>query len=282
MVCAWDNFLQILPLWMRQDVNRLGRNDLQELRLRLNMPPELRCESGALRLFRKVTQSDMHFCINTASKYSPWLADTAKKGFITAPGGHRIGLCGTFRDNSGSITDIASVTSLCVRVARDFPGVSTGIPSYAMSVLILGRPGKGKTTLLRDMIRNRSENGNEHIAVVDEREEIFPRSNGEFCFYTGKNTDVLSGCNKSKGMDMVMRAMGPDTIAVDEITTMEDTQALLHAGWCGVNLLATAHASSCDDLKKRPVYRNIIDSQIFDAVVILDPDKSWHIERLKV
>ena len=76
--------------------------------------------------------------------------------------------------------------------------------------------------------------------------------------------------------------MSPDTIAMDEITAKEECDALLHAGWCGVHLLATAHAGSKIDLFSRPVYRPIIESKLFETLIILQPDKSWHIERMEL
>lgn len=282
MICAWESFLNILPLWLRSDVDKLGRNALEELRLRIDSPPILRFKDQIKQLDRKVTAEDMHFCINTASRYSPWTATTAAKGYITAPGGHRIGICGNAAGNAGSVTQISGLTSLCLRVARDFPGLAAGFKNDDTSVLVIGKPGSGKTTLLRDMIRKRSDYGNQTVAVVDEREEIFPRVNNTFCFPTGKNTDVLSACSKVKGIDIVLRTMGPDTIAIDEITAQEDCQALLFAGWCGVSLLATAHARSREDLCSRPIYRPLIESGIFDTLVILDRNKSWQAERLNV
>ena len=282
MVCAWQSFLNILPLWMRQSVDMLGKEYLLELRLRLNSYPELKMKDKTKYLNRLTTAEDMHFCINAASRYSPWVANTATDGYITAPGGHRIGLCGNLSGDTGSLTGMHGVTSLCLRVARDFPGIAKGIAENSESILIIGKPGSGKTTLLRDLIRQRSNLDNESIAVVDEREELFPRVNNNFCFSTGKNTDVLSACPKSKGIDTVLRTMGPGTIAIDEITAREDCDALLHAGWCGVNILATAHAGSRDDLMRRPVYRPIVESNLFDTLLVLRGDKSWYSERLNI
>lgn len=282
MRCAWQAYLNILPVWMRQEVDRLGKHDLQELRLRLNQKPELITGRGTLSLNREAAAEDMQYIINVASRYSPWTAVTSAQGYITAPGGHRIGLCGAAVIADGQMTGIREPSSMCVRVARDFPGISSAAAALSGSVLIIGRPGSGKTTLLRDIIRQRSDNGTGSIAVIDEREEIFPRWNHQSCFPGGKRTDVLSGCNKAQGIEAVLRCMNPEMIAVDEITAKEDCEALLHAGWCGVNLLATAHAGSRADLLQRPVYRPIVESRLFSTLIILQKDKSWRAERMDI
>ena len=121
MRCAWKELLGILPPWLRQNVDRQGKTDLQELRLRLGLPPELVTARGSFLLDRAVSGDDLHFCINTASRYSPWAAATAAQGYITAPGGHRIGLCGEASVRDGVMTGIRNPTSLCIRVARDLP-----------------------------------------------------------------------------------------------------------------------------------------------------------------
>lgn len=281
MRCAWQAYLNLLPVWMRQSVDKFGRDTLQELRLRLNIPPELITSKQIIRLERCVQPEDLHYCINAASRYSPWSADSTAQGYITAQGGHRIGICGNAITAKGTMTGIQAVTSLCIRVARDYPGIANNATSSIGSVLIIGRPGSGKTTLLRDLIRNKSDVCKETVAVVDERGEVFPRNDNQFAFPVGQHTDILSGCGKSQGIEAVLRNMSPDIIAVDEITAQEDCHALLHAGWCGVKLLATAHAGSKGDLLSRPVYRPIIDNRLFDTLLILQPDKSWYIEEMK-
>ena len=177
----------------------------------------------------------------------------------------------------GAMTGIRDVTSLCIRVARDITDIA---PEWkGGSVLILGPPGSGKTTLLRDLIRRISDGYRQCVAVVDERGELFPLE-GEFS--VGMCTDVLYGCSKAHGVSVALRTMGPKWIAVDEITAEEDCAALVQAGWCGVKLLATAHASDAQDLLRRKVYRPLVDSGLFEDVLILRGDKTWRMERVHI
>lgn len=277
MRCAWQAFINLLPQWMRQTVDQQGKDSLQELRLRLGQPPEMVTSKGLFNIPKAVSGDDLSYCVNAATRYSPWSASTAADGYLTAPGGHRIGLCGEYIPASAGIV---KHSSLCLRIARDFPGVSKDLSRTDGSVLIIGSPGSGKTTLLRDLIRQRSEHELGSIAVVDERGEIFPVVQEQFCFPTGKRTDVLTGCPKVTGIEMALRNMGPHTIAVDEITAARDCEALIRAGWCGVRLIATAHAGSRYDLEHRPVYRPVIESGLFDTLIILHSDKSWRTERM--
>lgn len=279
MNCAWQALLNLLPPPMRQEVDRLGRNSLQELRLRRDSNAELICAGGTTRLRETVSSETLQYVVNAACRYSPWTAATASDGYITAQGGHRVGLCGEVVVRDGVMTDVRCVTSLCIRVARDFPGIGKNAPKTG-SLLILGRPGSGKTTLLRDIIRTRSESGQGSIAVVDERKELFPAFQGKFCFPAGSRTDVLSGCPKGQGIDLLLRTMGPDTIAVDEITAQEDCDGLIKALWCGVDLIATAHAGSVREFMKRTIYKPLVDSRVFSTVLVMQADKTWREERM--
>lgn len=274
MKCAWNELLAILPLNLRQEVDRLGKDEAQELRLRLGQPPELVLSAGSKWLPHSITAQDIGFVIHTASKYSPWAAATTAKGYITAPGGHRIGICGEVIVKEDKTAGVRTPTSLCIRVARDFPGIGAKAAGVSGNILIIGAPGSGKTTLMRDLIRQISNSGRQ-ITVVDERGELFPAG-----FDTGRRTDVLTGCSKAHGLDIALRTMGPSCIAVDEITADSDCKALTECGWCGVQVLATAHASSLHDLKSRSIYKALWDSKLFDNFLILRRDKTWYTERM--
>ena len=277
MKCAWESLLAVLPPWMRPEVDRVGREDLQELRLRLNRPPELVLNGGRVELCGCIHQNDLDFCLNAASAYSPWAADSVAQGYLTAPGGHRIGICGDGVTLDGRLRTIGRPESLCIRVARDFPGIAQKLQYLSGSVLLIGPPGSGKTTLLRDLIRMQSDTLRGSIGVVDERGELFPMG-----YSSGFRTDILTGCSKNEGIERLLRVMSPEVIAMDEITSEEDCESLLKAGWCGVRLLATAHASSRSDLCNRAIYAPLVKSGIFDTLVILQRDKSFKAERIAI
>lgn len=275
MRCAWKELLEILPQRLRREVDQQGRDGLQELRLRFHAPPELVLQGESRWLQGNITREELSFVVNAASRYSPWAAESISQGFLTSPGGHRIGICGQAVYKEGRVGGMREITSLCIRVARDFPELGDRLKGLCCSVLILGAPGWGKTTLLRCLIRQYAQNI--QVSVVDDRGELFPDG-----FVRGLKMDVLTGCPKGEAMERVLRTMGPACIAVDEITAEEDCKALISAANCGVILLATAHGASLRDFRTRPVYQRLSGQGVFDTLVTLKPDKSWQVERITI
>ena len=123
------------------------------------------------------------------------------------------------------------------------------------TTLIVSPPGKGKTTMLRDIIRNLS-NGIKEMnflgktcGVVDERGELAAMYQGVPQNDIGIRTDVIENVSKAKGIDILIRTMAPQIIACDEIGQKEDVMAILRAITSGVNGIFTMHGNSLEDIK---------------------------------
>lgn len=275
MSCQWQELIQILPIWLRDFVDKNSGVGVQEIRLRIGQAPQLICSYKTLEPARKVTKEDLSFCINAATRYSPWTSETILQGYITCAGGHRIGICGECVYDGGKLKAISNISSLCIRVAKDIANVSRNVYQEKGSILIVGSPGSGKTTFLRDLIRQKSNFITGSVAVIDERREIFPCNAQGVVFDRGKNTDILSGCKKTEGIQMALRTMGPEIIAVDEITEREDCLALSSVARCGAKVIATAHAGDKTELMARKIYQPILECGVFSVLICMKQDKSW-------
>jgi len=273
MKCTWAPLLKVLPVWLRKEVDMPGKETIREIRLRLNRTAELVTDQGSRFLNQPVTREDIQYVINGATRYSPWGSKSMQLGFVTIDGGHRIGIAGQLADKSGDHVQIQSVLSLCIRIARDIPQIGDEYRHLTGSVLILGAPGWGKTTLLRDLARGVSQT--QQTVVIDDRGELFPEGFGR-----GKRMDVLSFCPKKNGIDMAIRNLSPETLVVDEITQDQDCAALVYAAHCGVRLLATAHAASLENLMQRKVYRPLVEGGIFEHLLVLNKERSCRVERM--
>lgn len=280
MKCAWTQLLSVLPFHYREQIENLSGFVLQEVRLRIDRQPEIVCSHKTIWLKENVRREDLDFCINIASRYSPWAVSSVTQGYITAPGGHRIGLCGEIVVNGQGTIIIKNPTSLCIRVANQIADLACNLQHIKGSTLIIGKPGSGKTTFLRDYINLRSDRNGEHIVAVDERAELFPAVDHTFLFPPGKKVDVMLGCTKTWGIDRAIKVMGPDAVALDEITSEADCNAVAAAARCGVDVIATAHGSSLDDLKNRRIYQPLYALHLFDHLICMHADKTWTEEEI--
>lgn len=201
-----------------------------------------------------------------------------KNGYITVKGGHRVGICATaVTDAMGNLTAVKNVSSLNIRISREILGCSEEL-IYSLyrneikSVLIVGEPASGKTTLLRDIaLRLSSEEfGFLRVCVVDERKEIASTYDGYATNKIGISCDVLDGYPKSDGMLIALRAISPSIIVCDEIGDEKDVLAIQKVANAGVKLLASIHSNSFSQLLKRPQFIRLMDTGAFDVAVILE------------
>lgn len=223
--------------------------------------------------------------VSRASDFSNYaVMHMLQNGYLTVEGGHRIGVCGTVQMRTGEST-MKDISSVNLRVARQVFGFADTamnlLWSNPRSTLIVGPPGCGKTTLLREMVRQLSDRFHFRVAVVDERWEIAGSVRGAPQFQVGKHTDVLTGVGKAAGIEMLLRGMNPEWIAVDEITAEDDVQAMGRASYCGVRMLATAHAYGKGDLQARPIYRALLSLGLFQNLIVMDREKHIVCERLE-
>lgn len=207
--------------------------------------------------------------------------DEVRSGFLTLPGGHRVGLAGRAVTEDGRIRTLKHVSSLNIRIAREIPGCATGLlprlifGGRVISTLIISPPQAGKTTILRDLVRQVSTGlpalglKGCKVGLVDERSEVAGCALGVPQREVGPRTDVLDNCPKAEGMMLLIRAMSPDLIAVDEIGRPADAEAALEALHAGVSLVATAHGADLDDVRRRPALAELLGVGAFGRAVIL-------------
>lgn len=219
--------------------------------------------------------------ISSSSLYA--LEEELKNGFITLPGGHRVGISGRVVVEKGKVKTLKYLSCFNIRISKEIIGAADAVlanlvdrsRSTIYHTILVSPPRCGKTTLLRDLIRRISSGAPEsglaglNVGVVDERSEIAACYRGVPQLDVGMRTDVLDGCPKAEGMVLLLRVMGPQVIAMDEIGRQEDINALEEVINAGVKILATVHGSSIAELAVRPSLAYLFRLKIVERFVIL-------------
>lgn len=254
---------------------------IEEIRLRIGREIHLAMPGGEYPVAHtRVIRDDLEYVLDRATEFSRYISEqTLRMGYVTAPGGYRIGVCGSILLDGGQSVGISEVSSLSIRIPREIEDIARPIlpkllkNGKLVSTLVVSPPGGGKTTLLRDLVRLVSD-GTElcdpmRVALVDERGEIAAMVRGTAQLGVGIHTDVMDGCPKALAVPMLLRTMTPQVIAVDEVALESDVDALCAAVNCGTVLLATVHASSPEELRGRVLLGRLLDCGVFDRVVTI-------------
>lgn len=293
-VSRFDSILYAIPKRIRRTLEFLPdsiKNKTEEIRLRTGLPVCLTIAGKSFFLSHtgqvtdfinrdliiseksEIDEAFRLLCANSVYAHS----EEIKNGYIIMRQGHRAGICGTL--SNGSMRDISSIN---IRIAREITGCADRLTSLfdGGGILIAGPPGSGKTTILRDVIRQLSDK-NYRIAAIDGRGELSGSYSGERFCNLGNNTDVLMSDDKASASLMALRTMYPDIIAFDEIGTAKELKSVSEVFSTGVSLITTAHIGAKQDLLTRSVTKELLKSDIISLVALLPPKFSGKTEFLK-
>lgn len=295
-----DRLIQIFSKSIRMILGQMsGDFDyVQEIRMRVGAPLFIIYknqeysvnEQGKLQTNEAegymVSRADVEETLECAARYSLYaFEEELKQGFITVSGGHRIGVAGRVVLSQGTVKTIRPAASLNIRFAHQVKGCADGVLPYLYDkgtgdfchTLFISPPRCGKTTLLRDVVRQVSNGSKGHagrnVGVADERSEIGACFQGIPQNDIGSRTDILDGCPKADGMMMLIRSMAPSVVAVDEIGGAGDMEAIKYVMNCGCKLLATIHGASMEDIKKKPGLKALFEENVFERYVVLSGRK---------
>lgn len=273
-----DMLMKILPRDIYNQIQMDKLDFLQEIRLRVNRKTIFRYRDEEKIINYIPSEKEMisilqMLCENSIYSYQNQICN----GYITLYGGHRVGIMGSCSIKDGKINNINYISSLNFRITKEIIGSCNEVLKYIISnneinnTLIISKPGCGKTTVLRDLIRVISNIGF-NVSLIDERGEIAAMYKGVPQNDVGLRTDVMDNVSKSLGMKIAVRTMAPDVIFADEIGREEDIEAINYGVCSGVKGIFTAHAASLEELIKNETLKKLYDEKVFNKLIFLEKE----------
>lgn len=269
----------LLPKKLKEKILEVPENaavKCEEIRLRTGRCPSLVYDGKEHGLQGvEISREDIDSVLEKASGASVHSVESSiANGFMYVEGGIRLGVCGTAIIKGSGSFGIRDLSSIAIRIPHEIKNCGTELYKTMISsglndIIIISPPGAGKTSSLREYVRISSEEAY-RVSLIDERGEVGGVINGVPQFDIGSHTDIMQNLPKSEAAVMMLRAMNPQLIAMDEISSPEDVKAVEAVSGCGVKILATAHAKDVDELKKRPVYIKLLQSRIFKYAIIIE------------
>ena len=270
-----------------------GLHDIEEIRIRANKPIILKNSKGNNILIHIVSKEELQetfqkICEHSIYSYQKQICE----GFITIKGGHRVGLTGSCVIENNKIININYISSLNIRIAREKKNTSNNILKYVIdgrdikNTLIASKPGCGKTTLLRDLVRKLSTGIEEYsfkgktCGIIDERGEIAAMYKGVPQNDIGILSDVLENSSKSVGVRLLIRSMCPDIIVCDEIGKKEDIDAIDYAMCSGVKGIFTVHGNSLTELFRNKEINSLLEKCLVETIIFIDDKKRGEIKEV--
>lgn len=272
-----EEMAHCLPRPVARTLLQLPEGSVVEIRIRAGQKTVIRTHEESKTCGLEPTPQQVGQMAEALCEHALYArVEEQRSGFVTLRGGHRMGLCGRVLLQGQSVRALREISSLCIRIAGQWRGAAdrllpllTDETGRVMSALIVGLPGSGKTTMLRDACCRLSERGF-RMGVVDERSEIAAMSGGEAQLSVGPNTDVLDGCCKEAGLRWMLRSMSPDVLVTDELGAATDAQAVLDCMAAGVAVLSTLHGREVQPPPTRGVLAQLTLHRAFDRYVLLD------------